>query len=235
MFTKTEYNLILSLLIVCSLFAITGTADAAPVTPVYDVAGFDDFGTVVAELGTGFGGGFYVTGTITSTVYRADDAFELIQGEDSALIDQDYLTFVYRIDAGGLVNIDYLQINLPLELALEPIIAVGWNSTISDVDLTMVNTEVEPASYQIEFGDDFGGTEDAFGLLPGETIEMFITFEHVDYFQTTALMDGGGFPLGGVAVLGANVEMPEPAVIFTALAALFGLGGVAVRRLKKQA
>ncbi|MFH1549566.1 MAG: hypothetical protein ABIH04_03310 [Planctomycetota bacterium] len=231
---KREHNLFVVLLATFFLMA-AHVAVATPVTPIYEITGFGDFGPVVGgPLATNFGGGmFELTGTLTSTVYRADEAFELNQGEDTAYVDVDDLTFVYRIDAAGMVNINYLQINLPLGISSETIVAVGWNSTVSDETLTLVDTEID-FNYQIEFGDDIGGSSDAFGLDPGETIEVFITFEDLDYSLTTALLDGGGFPVSGVEVLGADLpEMPEPASIGTALAALLGLCGIIAHRCKK--
>jgi len=225
---KREHKQIVVLLAVFFLLA-AHTAVATPVTPIYEITGFGDFGPVVGgPLATNFGGGmFELTGTLTSTVYRADEAFELNQGEDTAYIDVDDLTFVYRIDAAGMVNIDYLQINLPLYISGETIVAVGWNSAVSDEALTLVNTEID-FNYQIEFGDDIGDSPYAFGLDPGETIEVFITFEDLDYFQTTALMDGGGFPVSGVEVLGA--EVPEPGTILMILGGLSGLAGIIKKR-----
>jgi len=236
MVIKKEHNLIIVLLAALFLMA-AHAAVATPVTPIYDITGFGNFGPVVGgPLATNFGDGFlYVTGTITSTVYRADEAFELNQGEDTAYIDVNDLTFVYRIDAAGLGNIDFLQINLPLDVSGETIVAVGWNSAVSDEPLTLVDTETE-FNYQIEFGDDFGDNPGAFGLDPGETIEVFITFEDLDYFQTTALLDGGAGPVSGVAVLGVDPPppgMPEPASIGTALAALLGLCGIIAHRCRK--
>jgi len=229
---KREHKQIVVLLAAFFLMA-AHVAVATPVTPIYEITGFGDFGPVVGgPLATNFGGGmFELTGTLTSTVYRADEAFELNQGEDTAYIDVDDLTFVYRIDAAGIVNIDYLQINLPLNISGETIVAVGWNSAVSDEALTLVDTETE-ANYQIEFGDDFGDNPGAFGLDPGETIEVFITFEDLDYSLTTALLDGGGFPVSGVEVLGAVI--PEPASIATALAALLGLSSIIVARARRK-
>ncbi len=229
---RVEQKAVMPLLSVFFLLATFTVAVAAPVTPIYEVTGFDNFGPVVAELETHFGGPFpFLEGTIISNVYCADEAFDLVQDGHTAHIEVGYLTFVYNIHTIAYGDIDFFQVNLPPEFSEEPIIAVGWNSAVSDADLLEVNTE-EDVYYQIEFGNRISSEPGAFNLDPGETIEVFITFQDVEYAQTTAQVWGGGIPPSNIAVLGA--EIPEPASIVMALGALLGFGGVIARKREKR-
>lgn len=213
-------------LCVATLLASTFAAEAALVEPIYQVNGFDNFGPVIGgPLVADFGSGFpECVGTLTSTVREADIPLDLDDDLIPDILPGD-LTFIYRLDAGSwsppFTNVlDYLQVHLPLSIANLPLAATGYNTTVSDVPLTRVNTEIE-ANYQIEFGDDAGGSLYAFGLGEGETLEMFVTFrDATSVFETDSLVDGGGLPTGGIPTLGPIV--PEPASV------LLALGGVAL-------
>jgi len=232
---RAEQKAVMPLLSVFFLLATFTVAVAAPVTPIYEVTGFDDFGSVTAELETHFGGYYlYLEGTIISNVYYADEAFDLVQGEHIAHIEIGYLTFVYNIHTIANGDIDFFQVNLPPEFSEEPIIAVGWNSAVSDADLLEVNTE-EDTYFQIEFGNTTSSEPGAFNLDPGEEIEVFITFQDLEYAQTIAQVFGGGIPYtpeSNIAVLGA--ETPEPSSIVMVLCALSGFGGIIVSKRKKK-
>lgn len=232
---RAEQKAVMPLLSVFFLLVTFTVAVAAPVTPIYEVTGFDDFGPVTAELETHFGGFGLLEGIIASSVYCADEAFDLVQGEHIAHIESGYLTFVYNIHTIAYGDIDFFQVNLPPEFSEEPIIAVGWNSTVSDADLLEVNTE-EDIYFQIEFGNTISGEPGAFNLDPGETIEVFITFQDLEYAQTTAQVWGGGIPPSNIAVLGAELPeaVPEPSSIVMALGALLGFSGVIVHKRKKR-
>lgn len=228
---RTEQKAVMPLLSVFFVLATFTGAVAAPLTPIYEVTGFDDFGPIAANLETHFGGSGFLEGIVDSSVYCADEAFDLVQGDHTAHIGVGYLTFVYNIHTIAYGDIDFFQVNLPSEFTSEPIVAVGWNSAVSDADLLEVNTE-EDVYYQIEFGNRISSEPGAFNLDPGETIEVFITFQDVEYAQTNAQVWGGGIPPSNIAVLGA--EIPEPASIVMALGALLGFGGVIARKREKR-
>lgn len=198
------------------------TADAALVQPLYQMTDFAAFGPIVAgPLTANFGSGFpQCVGTLTTTVRMASTALDLNNDAIPEILPGD-LTFIYQLTAGSwqfpFTNIlDYLQVHLPLFAAQIPLVAAGYNTAVSNVALKRLNTETE-ANFQLEFGDDLGGSPDALKLSAGKRIEMFVSFRCSDFIVTDALVDGGGLPVAGIPTMG---PVPEPSSI------LLVLGGI---------
>ncbi len=227
---NVNWRRVLVMMCVAAAVCFSAPALADLVTPISQVTDYDDFGDLAGgPLVSNFGTGMMdCVGVLTTWAYKADSSFYL--GSTEILAGD--LTIVYSLEAGstwpGPNELDYLQVNLTADY-VPPIVAAGYNTAVSDIVLTRVNLE-DDAKYQLEFGDDLGGSADAFNLLEGETLEMFAVFREAYLFDTTAVVDGGAIPVGGIATYGAHA--PEP---ITILMIAGGLGSLAfgIRRKRR--
>jgi len=231
----------------CAVLLLAGglSAEAALVTPLYQVSGFVDtvsptdfnFGPVVGTpLVSPFGSGIGVKGTLTTTARKAVVPIDL-NGDNTNEILKDDLTIIFTLKS-STTYLDYMQVAMSLQTEQLTLVAAGYNTGASSVGVTLkrLNTESDTNSFQLEFGNT--GTpipENRLRLASGKTLEMFVTFHNADVSPTnpTALVKGTGQLTGNIPTLGAVPDpphVPEPSTILLGLSGIGVVIGTIIRR-----